>query len=197
MSAGVNPSRALTEASTIYEDPAANLPSHIGEQLNIATTQPDKILHVRWGQQSTLTFSLLQDSGFEGDWETQAVTTKDDIQESLSDIAALIGDVASKKYRFEEDVQAIKENMAGIGANLFERLLPQELQDRAVSWPDQTVLCVSTNEQWIPWEFSTMGKGIGGNASGSSERHDSTGLHPWHHSLMREHLNTPHGKKRR
>lgn len=46
------------------------------------------------------------------------------------------------------------------GAALFRRLIPLDLQAEIRGWADRTILQISTNEQWVPWELMHDGKGF-------------------------------------
>lgn len=147
---------------TLYENPAARIANaYTGNppnQINI-----DRTLHVIWDSQLGLSFSIYHHSGeIEGDWKNENIGTKEEIKNSLSNIATLIADIAKKKYLQDEDKQSVMGNMKGMGENLFQRLLPKELSKKAYEWQSGTTLCISTNEPWIPWEMLNDGKGFWG-----------------------------------
>jgi hypothetical protein len=149
---------------TIYENPGDYIVDALISPLDVGEIKVDKTIHVNWDGVSKLTFALYHQSDPpEGDWESESIGTKENIKKSLTDIAALITDIAGKKYKNKEDEQSCLENMNGVGKDLFDRLIPEELGSRVKKWQSGEILCISTNEQWIPWELIYDGNGFWGD----------------------------------
>ncbi|MGD2088746.1 MAG: CHAT domain-containing protein [Candidatus Aminicenantes bacterium] len=146
-----------------YENPG----SFIG---NAFITKPVKkktevynTLHVTWDSVSKLTYALYPESGPpEGDWEVENIGSQESLQDSLNDLASLITDIAQKKYLNKEEELSCLENMRGIGSVLFEKFIPEYLRFKIKEWPPGEILCISTTEQWIPWELIYDGNGFWG-----------------------------------
>lgn len=146
---------------TIYENPGDHIDYAFYSSTVGRGTVVDKTLNVTWNGTSKLTYSLYHHSGIiEGDWERKNIGSKNDIEQSLTEIASLITAIAGKKFVKKDDNLSCLENMRGIGKILFDRLIPEELRIIVKSWQSGDVLCISTNEQWIPWELIHDGIGF-------------------------------------
>lgn len=151
-----------TQYIVFYEDPSIHLDlpfdSDTADQITV-----DKTLHVNWDGKSALTYSIYYPSGeVEGDW-TIEVATVSQICESLSNIAALISDIANKKYYHEDDRKSCDANMLGVGTDLYERVIPEQIREKVQTWQKESVICISTNEQWVPWELLADENGFWGH----------------------------------
>jgi len=148
---------------TIYENPGNYIGYAIYPPTDIGGIIINKTLNVTWNGKSRLTYSLYHASGtIEGDWEIENIGTKDDIDQFLTEIASLITAIAGKKFLNEDEELSCLENMRGVGMDLFDRLIPEELRIAVKKWQSGEVLCISTNEQWIPWELICDGNGFWG-----------------------------------
>lgn len=68
--------------------------------------------------------------------------------------------VSSRHYLDEGLQESAELNLDGLGSGLFEHLLPEHLRATIREWPDGTVLGISSNEDWIPWELMHDGRGF-------------------------------------
>jgi len=152
-----------TSDITIYENPGDNIDYAFYSPPVSGGIIVDKTLNVTWNGISKLTYSLYHNSGIiEGDWEIENIGSKENIEHSLTEIASLITAIAGKKFLNEDENLSCLENMRGIGMTLFDRLIPEELRTVVKKWRSGEVLCISTNEQWLPWELINDGNGFWG-----------------------------------
>jgi len=63
----------------------------------------------------------------------------------------------------EDELNSIWLNMRGWGQQLSEKLLPAELRRHSSTWPAGSIVLISTNEQWVPWELIYDGQDFWGN----------------------------------
>lgn len=57
----------------------------------------------------------------------------------------------------------IQYRIEGIGKNIYNNFIPDQLQEVAAQWPRGLTIAISTCEQWIPWELAYDGKDFWGN----------------------------------
>jgi predicted phosphodiesterase len=147
-----------------YENPGDYIDHAFLPQSTIGNIKVDRFLHVDWiedsgNERSKLYFTLYPEAEY---WEKENVGTKEEIIALLTNIASDITDIARKKYKNKEDELACLENMRGFGQYLFEKIIPEGLRNKVENWPSEKVLCISTNESWIPWELLDDGNGFWG-----------------------------------
>jgi serine/threonine protein kinase len=53
----------------------------------------------------------------------------------------------------EYELNSIWLHIRGLGRELGERVLSEELQSHSSTWPMDSVVVIATNELWIPWEL--------------------------------------------
>jgi hypothetical protein len=82
------------------------------------------------------------------------------IQERLIRIANFLRLASGREYRDSSKKKSLLQNLEGVGASLFEALLPPVLQEMIQTWTDDAWLSISSNEQWIPWELLHDGQGF-------------------------------------
>jgi len=63
----------------------------------------------------------------------------------------------------ENEVQSIWLNIQGLGKDIYDRFLSEEIKSRAQCWPDGTVVAVASNDKWIPWELLYDGQDFWGS----------------------------------
>src|SRR6266540_1953537 len=141
----------------LLRDPAKSLQS----------TRPDQflrklVLHVTWlSRVGELRYKLpaLYPSD---EWVQSAPDLKSQIEDSLRELNAFLTEAVSSVPLTKQFWASICLNLQAKGAFLFDTLIPPRVGELLASWPADSILAISTNEQWIPWELMFDGQGFWG-----------------------------------
>lgn len=63
----------------------------------------------------------------------------------------------------EDEMLSLWINLEGLGKDLYDRFLPEELRRHALNWPMGATISIGTNEKWIPWELIYDGQNFWGS----------------------------------
>ncbi len=154
---GYWPDQKSTESIALLRDPAKSLQS----------TRPDQflrklVLHVTWlSRVGELRYKLpaLYPSD---EWVQSAPDLKSQIEDSLRELNAFLTEAVSSVPLTKQFWASICLNLQAKGAFLFDTLIPPRVGELLASWPADSILAISTNEQWIPWELMFDGQGFWG-----------------------------------
>lgn len=69
------------------------------------------------------------------------------------DLGYLLGGSVQLSGLSENELRSIWLNIEGLGQELCEKLLPEQLRSHSTNWPVGSIVSIGTNEKWIPWEL--------------------------------------------
>lgn len=132
---------------------------------NHTASVPKYTLNVLWMEKERkLSYRVLSiDSEQNLSWEKMDPPSIEQISDYQRDLNAFLYEVATQANPNDDYWDSISVNMQGLGNTLFLELIPAELAILIKKWPPDTVLIVSTNEQWIPWELIFDGEDFWGS----------------------------------
>ncbi len=147
-----------TNASVIcWDELADGLFRSGGRQQGIV----QRTLHVDWAG-DVLKFTVLPEGLDGGSSKVQggAKSISRLLQEYASALYSLSAGLSRGLYLDGEERESARMSLESRGEALFRRLIPRDLQWEIQGWADRTILQISTNEQWVPWELMYDGKGF-------------------------------------
>jgi hypothetical protein len=65
----------------------------------------------------------------------------------------IIRDYLKEDYATDADLRGAMASLRGIGATLFDQLIPPELAEVVRRWPAGSIVYIESNEGWLPWEL--------------------------------------------
>jgi hypothetical protein len=138
----------------LMEDPLDGI-----EQLSkIVVNSEKRTIHVNWvEQEGTLQYTVYP-AQRPSEWSKPIPEIKQVIENELRNLNAFLSEVVQQGKPADDKWESICFNLQSIGANLFEMLIPDQVAAQARTWKHGSVIIVSTNEQWIPWELMYDGE---------------------------------------
>ncbi len=116
------------------------------------------ILHVTWMNKTGELHYVFPDVDEAGPWTNDAPDLKSGIEESLLDLNAFLTEAVSTPFFSKKSWDSTLLNLKGQGKFLFDTLVPSAVADQIKLWAKDSMLAISTNEQWIPWELMFDGE---------------------------------------
>ena len=154
-------SRSFYESSPkllSMEDPINGL-----KNLESMTVNPDKhTLNVTWIERESKLLYTIFPAYRLGEWEKTIPNIQQQIEDDLRNLNAFLTEVVQQGNPSDERWDSICFNLEGVGANLFEMLIPSEVAKQMGTWKVGSPVIISTNEQWIPWELMYDGEDFWG-----------------------------------
>jgi CHAT domain/WD domain, G-beta repeat len=136
------------------EDPINGL-----NTLKTMAVNPDKqTLHVNWIEKECKLLYTIYPASRLGEWDRLIPNIQLKIEDDLRNLNAFLTEVVQQGNPSDERWDSICFNLQGVGANLFEMLIPSEVAKQVRTWKIGSSLIISTNEQWIPWELMYDGE---------------------------------------
>ena len=144
---------------TIVEDPRRTLRA---KGYEVSGPAPHRItLSISWREDpSELCFVLHHISQPVREFPPVKVGGRDAIAEMLASVGQLICSRAERTPRDPAERESWKIDAESFGDQLATLLLPPGLVDFIRSQPDGTLIQVTTNEEWVPWELLYDGAGF-------------------------------------
>lgn len=116
-----------------------------------------KSICVEWLEaKKALVFSLFDGDGSTRFGESTFEPNAARVSDLLRDMSKLLYDLVLLEAT---DPRTCKMQLEGVGATLFNTILPEQLGCTVRDWVDDTIVQISTNEAWIPWELLYDGHG--------------------------------------
>src|SRR6185369_9490041 len=85
-----------------------------------------------------------------------------DVRTYLEQLNEFLSQAVIQAEPSDEEWDSILLNLQGIGGSLFTTLIPSPLATEVHNWKNGSLIIVSTNEQWIPWELVYDGQDFWG-----------------------------------
>lgn len=155
--------RAMTTAPSnmvVMETPSQGLKN--SENLHVS---PDRrVLHATWfDKENKLSYTVYSPGINESpEWDTHGPNLQGDVRNYLQQLNEFLSQVVVQGNPSDEEWDSTLLNLQGIGADLFNTLIPSPLATVVRNWREGSLVIVSTNEQWIPWELIYDGQGFWG-----------------------------------
>ena len=151
--------QAVAQTINILEDPSMRLDGH-----SVSSTIIHRMLHVSAMEpHGNFSYTIytpdLQDTK---EWKQQVNVTGPEITQHLNNLNVFVQEVVTFDNPSDDQWESICSNLQGIGENLITTLIPAEVIDKIREWEQDSVLVISTDEQWIPWELMHDGDNFWG-----------------------------------
>jgi hypothetical protein len=143
-----------------YEKPIENRYRESVDQINQIPHR--KTLLVHWSGGNLLCYVVNSEGNVEGQGESTITGGSASIRPALQEMANFLKEVSSRVYYDPAVKKSELINLEGSGATLFETVIPDSIREKVKTWPDETWVNISTNEEWIPWELLYDGRGFFG-----------------------------------
>lgn len=104
-----------------------------------------------------ISFSIYMDDNQIKSFKQSRIPQRESIASFLEQLSTLIYNISRVKYAKTDDELSCLANIKGIGQFLCQQIIPNELLAEIKEWSDNEVICISTDEQWIPWEILNDG----------------------------------------
>jgi len=140
-------------------------PSEALKNAETLRVNPDRrVLHTTWfDKERKLTYTVYSPGINESpEWETSRSDLQGDVRTYLQQLNEFFSQAVEQGEPTDEEWDSILLNLQGIGANLFTTLIPSALAAQVHNWKKGSLVIVSTNEQWIPWELVYDGQDFWG-----------------------------------
>jgi CHAT domain len=123
-----------------------------------------RVLHTTWfDKESKLSYTVYSPGVNESpEWETSRSDLQGDVRTYLQQLNEFLSQAVALGEPTDGEWDSILLNLQGIGANLFTTLIPSALAAQVHNWKKGSLVIVSTNEQWIPWELVYDGQDFWG-----------------------------------
>lgn len=132
----------------LLKDPIKFLELHRPDEL-----QHKLILHVTWLSRVGELHFKVPTLSTDDEWVQSSPELKSQIEDSLRELNAFLTEAVSTQGMTKPFWESICLNLKAKGAFLFNTLIPKDVIALLSSWPGHSILAISTNEQWIPWEL--------------------------------------------
>jgi hypothetical protein len=153
------PTRRIPDRVALFQTPSVASLDGRSPIVNAGTKY--KTLHYQWNEGARTRVMLLDSAQGPGrtTWYMDSDATSKEVLDTLGRLTSFMNDSAGTKYTDASKQTSREDNIVGLGISLFERVLPGPVQEELRAMPDGSVLCVSTDEQWVPWEILHDGSG--------------------------------------
>ena len=129
-----------------YEDPSCFI--RFSDKMEEDELEPEATIHVLDNGHTLYYFFICNNGVILGDWHTHI--NYEVRKEMLNILEKKIYGISSTNDKYNKDRL---KNLSGFGIELFKKLIPKELSEEINKLPAGKLICISTNERWIPWEI--------------------------------------------
>ena len=114
-----------------------------------------RTVHATWFEkESKLSYTIYSPGINESpEWETLGPNLQGEVESYLQQLNVFLNEIVIHGNPNDEEWNSILLNLQGIGSDLFTKLIPNPLAVQAREWKPGSLVVISTNEQWIPWEL--------------------------------------------
>lgn len=114
-----------------------------------------RTVHATWFEkESKLSYTVYSPGINESpEWETLGPNLQGEVESYLRQLNVFLNEVVVQGNPNDEEWNSILLNLRGIGSDLFTKLIPNPLAAQTREWKPGSLVVISTNEQWIPWEL--------------------------------------------
>jgi hypothetical protein len=136
----------------ILEDHAEGL-----RKLTHKPRNPDLyMIHVYWQpREGKLSYTIFSAENLKNAQAREQAnpSAEEDASAYLHNLDSFLTEAANQRNPSEEDWESLMFNLCSMGDDLRTKLVPEQVSDSVASWKTGSVVVISTNEQWIPWEL--------------------------------------------
>jgi SOS-response transcriptional repressor LexA len=115
--------------------------------------QPDVGIRVHWRKGEEIEYSIQRGWWQQVDFSMSLAQCEEQVVALWKDVSAELGKAVRPSGLHQNELHSVQLRVKGLGRRLCGYLVPAELQSLSSTWPVGSIVSISTNEHWIPWEL--------------------------------------------